>query len=273
MGFLEIMERTRHRPVRSWLLMSSLAPPPEGHHLQLILDLEDAVPDDDKESARARLVELLAAGTVSAWVRVNSWGTRDWRRDLEAIRSLKGLAGVVLSKCESPRDVEDTVKLLGFSVPIIALIESSRGLDSVTSIAKSRGTAQLAFGPSDYCLDLGCVASDETLAYPRSRIVLASRVAGLAAPIDGPPVSADPTLVVQEARASYGFGFGGKLTLAVDQVSTIEGAFGPSDDEVRWAMQFLSGSANEPSNLRSGGYRPRLAQASRILADAGVVLS
>ena len=68
---------------------------------------------------------------------------------------------------------------------LVAIIESAIGLHQADAIATAPGVARLAFGSIDYAVDLGCEHTRDALAYARSRLVLASRVARLPPPVDG----------------------------------------------------------------------------------------
>ena len=69
---------------RSWLLTSAadtslFAPALASEADSVILDIEDAVPEEDKDRAREDMIEAMHQG-VSAWVRINDITTPHWRR-------------------------------------------------------------------------------------------------------------------------------------------------------------------------------------------------
>ena len=74
----------------------------------------------------------------------------------------------------------------------------------------------------------------------RLALVLASRRAGLAAPIDGvtPDWRDAARLAADAARARRG-GFGAKLCIHPDQVAPVHAALGPSTDELAWARRVM----------------------------------
>ena len=94
------------------------------------------------------------------------------------------------------------------------------------------------FGTIDFQLELGIDGDgDELLAF-RSQLVLASRLAGIQAPVDGPCTSWDDTdLVASDARRARKLGFGGKLCIHPKQVASVNAAFSPSEVEVDMGAQ------------------------------------
>jgi citrate lyase subunit beta / citryl-CoA lyase len=99
--------------------------------------------------------------------------------------------------------------------------------------ARSQGVARLLFGTSDFRLDLGITGDDEELLYFRSRVVLISRLADLAAPVDGVCAStAEDSRVRDDTRRAKRMGFGGKLCIHPKQISTINECFRPSSAEI-----------------------------------------
>ncbi len=206
----------------------------------VILDLEDAVSPDRKGAARAALADARdvldgAAGRVL--VRVNAVGT-PWHRDDLSAAAAFPLAGVVLPKAESAADVAEAARVAG--VPAVALIESARGLAAVRDTA--RAAARLAFGSIDFAGDLGCAPSREALLGARAELVLASRLAGLAGPLDGVTTAyGDAAAVEDDARYGSLLGFAGKLLIHPAQVAPARAGFLPSTEERAWAERVLAG--------------------------------
>ena len=98
----------------------------------IVLDLEDAVRDADKVSARDALpvsLELLHGRCVG--VRINAPGTAYFTDDLAAIASA-GVALAVVPKVESP---DDLAPLAGY--PALAMIETPAGVLAAARIAAS----------------------------------------------------------------------------------------------------------------------------------------
>jgi citrate lyase subunit beta/citryl-CoA lyase len=90
-------------------------------------------------------------------------------------------------------------------------------------------------------LDLGIQGDREELQYFRSALVLASRLAGIAAPVDGVTTTIDDAAKIR-ADTDHGrrMGFGGKLCIHPRQITAVHAAFAPSPDEVLWARRVLA---------------------------------
>jgi citrate lyase subunit beta/citryl-CoA lyase len=76
------------------------------------------------------------------------------------------------------------------------------------------------------------------------RIVLASRVANLPAPVDGVTTALDDAARIEaEARRAHSLGFGGKLCIHPRQVAVVNEAFSPSADDLAWAQRVVDAAA------------------------------
>lgn len=203
----------------------------------VILDLEDAVAVEAKEAARAALDSSFT--NLPVIVRVNAQDTPWHEGDVAAVASFP-VAGIILPKAEDTATVALTVaRMLG--KPVIALIESARGLANARSIAAVKGVARLAFGSVDFCADLGCAHLREVLLPARSEMVLASRLAGIAAPLDGVTVQLDDLEVSYgDAAHARALGMTGKLCIHPKQISEVKRAFLPSKAEIDWARRVLA---------------------------------
>lgn len=204
----------------------------------IILDLEDAVPAAEKHSARANLTTGFTDKPVI--VRINATGTYSYEADVDALKSL-GLAAVMVPKAETATGIEAVWRALDGKVPVIALIESAKGLADARSLAALDGVARLAFGSIDYCADLGCAHKREVLLPVRSELVLASKLAGIAAPIDGVTANlTDPEETFADAAHARDLGMTGKLCIHPKQIADVRRVFAPSEAELDWARRVLS---------------------------------
>ena len=254
---------------RSWLLVNG------SHHGKfepaalsradiVVLDIEDAVAPKDKAEARANVVRWL--GTEAGrgdWVRVNGFGTPWWADDLDAL-SATAIGGIMLAMVESVDHVTETAKRLP-DVPIVALVETARGLERISEIASAKGTFRLAFGIGDFRRDTGFGDNPATLAYARSRFTIAAKAAHLPSAIDGPTVGSS-TLKLSEATAvSAEFGMTGKICLTPDQCAPVNEGLSPSQDEIKWAREFFAEFEADGGEIRNGSDLPRIARATKIL--------
>ena len=222
---------------RTWLLQPGI---PDGAAVYdaavtgsadaVVLDIEDGLPASQKSDGRAAVAEWLGGG--SAWVRINAVGTPEWSADLDALTDVPGLSGVMLAKAESPDDVASTAARLPSGTPVVALVESALGLESVSDIARTRGCSRIAFGVGDFRRDTGMSADPTVLAYARARLVIASRAAGLPAPIDGPTLRDQTRHLARETAVAKAAGMTGRLCLVLDHAETINSLLSPSPLEI-----------------------------------------
>jgi citrate lyase subunit beta/citryl-CoA lyase len=253
---------------RSWLLVAATRTDEfdaaaSSRADQVVLDIEDAVDPKNKDAARADVVSWLR-DQGSAWVRINDHSTDFWSDDVDALVGLPNLIGVMLAKTESPEHVTETFDRLGGNTPVLALIESALGIEEATSIARARGTFRLAFGSGDYRRDTGTSSDNLAMAYPRSRLVVASRIGKLPGPIDGPTVGSNHPVLREQAAMSVALGLTGKLCLEVEQIPVINEVISPTKSDVAWARDFLAGFEAGGRVIRDGSDLPRLGRAEKI---------
>ncbi|GAA3070390.1 hypothetical protein GCM10010464_38270 [Pseudonocardia yunnanensis] len=214
----------------------------------LVLDLSYTVAPESVDLARSAVAEHLSTGG-SAWVQVNGPGTDLCRGDVRAVARSSGLRGIVLPRTESAEQVRDVKAQLRAGVMIVALVETSAGIENARAIAAAYGTLRLAFGSTDLERELGIMGEAAALLYARSRLVIASRAAGLPGPIDGPTVDPDDMVRLgEDLRHSAGLGFTGKLCLHPQQVRMTNSAFAPAQNMLAWARRVLAASRASPAS-------------------------
>jgi citrate lyase subunit beta/citryl-CoA lyase len=196
-----------------------------------VLDLEDAVPPEAKDTDRTQVAAVLLHH--SAWVRVNAPRTDRCAADLDAVAGRA--AGIRIPKTESARDVEWVADRVP-GTPLICAIESARGVLAAPEIASAPGVRHLAIGGVDLRRDLSCGPGDLPTLYARSHLVLASRAAGIAPLIDSVyPHLDDEAGLRQETHLARSLGFFGKSAIHPRQLPVLHDVFTPSEEEVRWA--------------------------------------
>jgi citrate lyase subunit beta/citryl-CoA lyase len=235
---------------------------------EVIIDLEDAVGPHAKRQAGEAVASWLRAG--SAWVRINAVATPWHGDDLSTLAGAPGLRGIMVPKAEDASVLEEVHARAG--VPVIALIESGRGIDRAESIASATGVSRLAFGSVDFALDIGAAETRDSLLLARSRLVIASRLAGLTAPIEGITGKIDdPHQVYDDARYARDLGFGAKLCIHPRQLEPAARAFTPLAEEIEWARTIV-GASTAPGAVQVGGEMvdlPVLERARRLLRSIG----
>jgi citrate lyase subunit beta/citryl-CoA lyase len=198
----------------------------------VVHDLEDAVAPGSKATARDQVARRLTGGGVGC-VRVNAHGTPVHDADVAALAGAPGLRAVLVPKAAAP------------------------------------GVARLAFGSIDFALDIGADDAGLPLLFARSSLVLASRVAGLPAPVDGVTRDLDdPAVVAGDTATAVGLGFGGKLCVHPRQIAAVNAGFLPGEAAVRHARQVLAALADGGSARVDGQMvdRPVLERARQVLA-------
>jgi citrate lyase subunit beta/citryl-CoA lyase len=252
---------------RSWLLVNGaqyerFAQAARSRADIVVLDIEDAVAPKDKVAAREKVTRWLADGN-SDWVRINGFGTPWWADDLEVLAGTS-VGGVMLAMVESVDHVTETARRLP-NVPIVALVETARGLERITEIAAAKGAFRLAFGIGDFRRDTGFGDNPATLAYARSRFTIAAKAAGLPGAIDGPTVGSSALRLSEATAVSAEFGMTGKICLTPDQCPTVNEGLAPSQDEISWAREFFAEYQRDGGEIRNGSDLPRIARANKIL--------
>jgi len=237
----------------------------------VIVDLEDAVAPESKPRARAALAAALDEA-VPLIVRVNAAGTPWFDEDIELCRH-PGVAAVMLPKAEGIEAicavVETTYK------DVLPIIESARGVEAVRAIARVPGVVRLAFGSVDLALDLGIDCAPDggeiELQWFRSQLVLASRLAGLDAPIDGVSLVIDDfDRLHADAQRARRQGFGAKLCIHPKQVPVVHATLAPTPAQIDWAQRVLAAmAASQGAAVQLDGKMvdlPVVLQAQRLLA-------
>jgi len=237
---------------------------------QVIIDLEDAVAPDDKDAAREALAQWLSPdrGVI---VRINGADTRWFNGDLEVCR-LPGIRAIMVPKAER---AEQLACVSAAGAPwVLPLVETAAGFAALREIAAAHGVTALVFGSIDFQLDVGMRdALPEELLPFRVQLVMASRLAGISAPVDGVSTVIDDAAGVRDdALRARRLGFGGKLCIHPRQVAVVNEAFAPSVAEREWAQRVVAGaaSANGAAVTVDGRMvdKPVLARAQAILSEA-----
>lgn len=236
----------------------------------VVIDLEDAVPVEEKDQARAAVGEYLAGGPGCA-VRINPPGTAWHAADLQLVSRHE--VAVMVPKAQDVDELRAITSALPPGPRVIALIETAEGVLTAPRIAAITGVGRLAFGNVDLAGQLGVDPADQlALAPHRSALVLASAAAAIAAPIDG--VSAainDPPRLKADTDHAARLGFSGKLCIHPRQVAAVEAAFRPSAEDVQWANAVVDAAAGGGVVVVGGQMvdKPVVDRARRILRGSG----
>jgi citrate lyase subunit beta / citryl-CoA lyase len=217
----------------------------------LIVDLEDAVPEADKESARrtaaTHVRELVAAGR-DVYVRINPVTSEHWLADLEAVVHA-GLAGVAVPKVYRPSEILTVAEALSAleaergveagATDVQPLLETALGMHGAFEILTASERVRSCFAGSardgDANRELGFRWSrggEETFAL-RSHLLLEARAAGVAYPISGTWVDlVDATGLEDFAGQSAALGYVGMYVIHPSQIEPVNRIFTPSEEQV-----------------------------------------
>ncbi|MFL6627564.1 MAG: HpcH/HpaI aldolase/citrate lyase family protein [Vitreoscilla sp.] len=260
------------RPARSLLFVPGDRPERFGKAMAsgadaVIVDLEDAVAPAAKAAARDALVDRLA-GDAGIVLRINGRDTPWFDDDLRAAAH-PAVVAVMCPKAASADDIA-AVRSHAADKTVLALIETAAGMAGVGAIAAAAGVARLVFGSIDLQLDLD-IEDDDALRPYRAQLVLAARLAGLPAPIDGVTTAiGDAAALAHDARRARTSGFGGKLCIHPAQVAAVNAAFAASPEQLDWARRVVAATrASEGAAVAVDGRMvdaPVFARACRLLA-------
>jgi citrate lyase subunit beta/citryl-CoA lyase len=241
----------------------------------VVLDLEDAVLPDAKAAARAAIGAFVGgSGDLSRLVvRVNAEGTPFFGDDVALLERCPGVA-VMLAKAERPQTIA-VLRARCPGVAVLALVESAAGVLAAEALASAPGVQRLVFGTLDYALDMGLegeLASTVGLDAAAARLALASRAAGIGAPVAGvTPALDDEALLRAELARARAHGFTAKLCIHPRQVAVVHSAFEPSTDELAWAQRVLRAAEGAGGAVQLDGRmvdKPVVERARRIVARA-----
>lgn len=212
----------------------------------LIIDLEDSIAPNKKTEARnvmrTALTELTFSGK-EVGVRINGLESPWFLDDLLALEGLP-IDTVVLPKVQDSAQVHvyaamlQQLELRGGTrgITLQMLIESARGLENITEIARASARCDaLIFGAGDYIADSGVAATRRGLSYARSRIAAAACAAGVQAIDHVHPNFNDTATLLAEAAEAREIGYSGKWVIHPSQISAVNAAFSPSEQEIAFA--------------------------------------
>lgn len=218
------------------------------------LDLEDSVLDSRKEEARGIVkdtIRVAAKGAGEVFVRVNKPFAQ---ADIEA-SVWPGLAGIVLSRVESPEEVEQASRIMGAlegsrglekgSLQMVLLLESARAVWNIREIIKADPrVTQVALDENDLSADLGItpIPDQDPFVYARGRLVVEAIAAGVQPVGVTHPMgtqarfpSAEEMLKI--ATDSKNLGFRGIICPHPSWVEPVNTAFTPTQPQVDYYTQ------------------------------------
>lgn len=238
-------------------------------------DLEDSVPQEEKDAARKALIAGLRDHDGLA-VRINPLTSAAGLADIIALsQGPKAPRAIMIPKVESPDEVAILAAHFPPSIPFIPMIETPRGLDRAVRIGSAPRVAAMMFGGADMAVQLGVEFCWEPLQTARALFVLACSQAGVQA-IDTPSIVLDDVSVVaREVERARRLGFHGKGAIHPIQVPIINAGYSPSASDVAEAREAIASfEAGDRKAIRFKGRMleaPIIANYRRILSRARTV--
>jgi citrate lyase subunit beta / citryl-CoA lyase len=213
------------------------------------------VHDTDKGRARSlvgtAVREQGGSAACEVHVRVNRSAKGYDTDDLDAV-VVPGLAALRLPKAVVPEEVEAVAQQLDAlerdrgiasgAVGLYPTIESAVGVEQARALAGAARVVSLAFGTEDFLADIGVHGGDgrDATLVARSTIVLASRAAAIAPPVDGAYTDLeDPDGLRRTTAWARSLGFFGRSAIHPRQLPIIHEVLTPSEAEIDWARRVV----------------------------------
>ena len=225
----------------------------------LILDLEDSVPNEDKEKARGVVrsgIERLRERGVPAIVRVNGLDTGLTAEDVEAVVT-EGLVAIAIPKLEHREEVlkvdawielfEKKAGLAPETVEIVALPETARGIKDAYDLATAcprvgnvAGGAAARSGDITKAVGYRWTRTSFETLYMASHMLLAARAAGIEYPMAvGSLEVGDTELVREQLLRAREIGYRSTLAIHPSAIPIANEVFSPSPEEIEWNKGIL----------------------------------
>ncbi|MFT5692703.1 MAG: citrate lyase subunit beta/citryl-CoA lyase [Oceanicoccus sp.] len=220
----------------------------------IILDLEDSVPETEKEHARDNL--LTAAIKVSTngadvLVRINS-RLRLAIRDLEAAVH-PSIRAIVIPKVVSDQQLKEVSEVIAEleiersmkvgEIGLVALVESPDALSRLAQIANScPRLLAMTIGSEDFSTATGMIPSAENLLLPNQQLLFACRAAGrLPLGFVGSIADySDPLAFEQTITRAKNMGFRGAFCIHPSQVPIMNEGYSPTELQVNDAREVVN---------------------------------
>jgi citrate lyase subunit beta/citryl-CoA lyase len=223
------------------------------HSDSIVFDLEDAIPLEEKDSARILLREAFKSldfiREKNILIRVNNPSTAYFDEDIKEIVPL-GDYPLVIPKVdlsnmsivnEKLERIESEYKL-NYQVPIAPLIETAFGVEYINQILKSSERIIAVFwGAEDFTADMGIARTPEgsELWYSRSKLTIAAHIAGVEV-IDTPFTDIKNLAGLRkDAAVAKQLGFTGKAAIHPSQIDVINEVFSPSQEEIEYSLRVV----------------------------------
>lgn len=220
----------------------------------IILDLEDAVAENQKDAARFSLYRALTAidyGDTELIVRINGLDTPHWQEDIR-VSVAGGCDGIRIAKCESAQDVHEVEAAVAAAerefgkepgrTLLMAALESPKGILNAYEICvASERMFGVAISGGDFrrCMQMTPQPDGIDMLTARGMMLIAARAAGIQC-FDTVFTNLDDEEGFRaEVRQNKAMGFDGKSLINPKQIAYVHQVFTPTEKEVIQAEKIV----------------------------------
>lgn len=261
----------------------------------IVLDLEDSIPEDEKEYARSLIpeaIEQLSMYITSVYIRVNADNDLLYKDIRQSVS--EGVTGIVLPKVESKKmikniddfitalEIEKNLKKGAFRLSI--LIETAKGMQNINEILQSSNRIDtVSIGMEDLATDMGFMINEQTteaLNFFRMQLLIAAKANNVLPMGTAGSISnyTDLESYKKHARKAFELGFVGSSCIHPNQVELLNESFHYSMDEIKEAKEIINifddavrkGRASSSYKGKMIDY-PHYEQSKKIIARHNVV--
>lgn len=220
----------------------------------IMLDLEDAVAESQKDAARFSLYHALTTidyGDTEVLVRINGLDTPHWQEDIR-VAVAGGADGIRIAKCESAQDVKTVEEHIlmaerEFGIEegrtlIMAALESAKGVVNAYEICcASDRLFGVALAGGDFRKDMRVKVTESgiDIMVARGMMLLAARAAGVQCFDTNFADFKNMEGFENEVRQNHQMGFDGKSIINPRQIRLVHQVFTPTQKEVDHAERLV----------------------------------
>ncbi len=243
---------------------------------KIIIDLEDAVSIENKDSARILVKQYLRTckRLSDVVVRINGLDTQFYMEDMKMLEEFDIFAVMV------PKITIEVMNQFNslYNYKVLPIVESCIAVTQIPELVKFDNVVGLLLGAEDLSSDLEVARTPDSyeILYPRQQLAYYCKAYNKVA-VDTPTTNATLMNVVEEdAKFAKMLGMKAKACIHPNQVSVVNTVFRVSEEEVLWAKRVISAMNN---NVGKGAFsldgkmidEPIIKRAKRFLDEAGEV--